>query len=484
MLPDLGLGIVYSSGLEPLIEARPELFDVIEVEPQTLWLETGDAQAPYRIHPGAFEHLATLPGHKLVHSVGTPVGGSVRAHRAQIPLLRQAITMLASPWASEHLSFNLTRDFFTGFFLPPRQTSAGVQLYADAVSQLQDDLGVPVAIETPVNYLRPRGDEMPDGDFVASVADRADSGILLDLHNLYCNERNGRLPVREYVASLPRERVWEVHVAGGFELGGYWLDAHSGAVPDVLMQIAAEVLPTLPCLKAMIFELFPSFLPTFGLDAAAREMERLRELWRLRGIRSGSQASRPRAESHPSSAPSPGHWEDALGKIVIGRTPMDSLERELAEDPGSGLMRGLVKEFRGSMVVGVYRLSCRLLMLALGRDAFQTLLEDFWSKTPPHQFAASEGDAFADYLRDSGLQLPQLHAVLEFERATLATLRDGQRRVVCFASDPFPLLRALNDGELPVEPGAVGEFEIEIVDDGPFSISVNTGRAASPLPFH
>jgi hypothetical protein len=64
------------------------------------------------------EHLASLPGRKLVHSVGTPVGGSMRAHEAQLPLLREAVRALQAPWASEHLSFNLTRDFFTGFFFP------------------------------------------------------------------------------------------------------------------------------------------------------------------------------------------------------------------------------------------------------------------------------------------------------------------------------------------------------------------------------
>jgi len=54
---------------------------------------------------------------------------------------------------------------------------------------------VPIAIETAVNYLRPRADELGDGEFVAAVAERADCGILLDLHNIYCNALNGRQSV-------------------------------------------------------------------------------------------------------------------------------------------------------------------------------------------------------------------------------------------------------------------------------------------------
>ena len=59
-------------------------------------------------------------------------------------------------FASEHLAFNVTLDFFTGFFLPPRQTAAGIEIYKQAIVRLQNALGVPLAIETGVNYLRPR----------------------------------------------------------------------------------------------------------------------------------------------------------------------------------------------------------------------------------------------------------------------------------------------------------------------------------------
>src|SRR5262245_61404597 len=109
MLPELGVGIVYNSALESLFAAHPELIDVLEVEPQTTWIETREPDAPYLVRRDVQEHLAALPGHKLVHTVGTPVGGSVRAHGSQIPLLRETIETLQAPWASEHLSYNLTR---------------------------------------------------------------------------------------------------------------------------------------------------------------------------------------------------------------------------------------------------------------------------------------------------------------------------------------------------------------------------------------
>ena len=52
------------------------------------------------------ERLAELPQRKLVHSVGTPVGGTRLGDRRQLPLLREAIARLGAPWCSEHLSFS------------------------------------------------------------------------------------------------------------------------------------------------------------------------------------------------------------------------------------------------------------------------------------------------------------------------------------------------------------------------------------------
>lgn len=470
-LPELGVGITYSSAIEPLLRQYPELFDVVEVEPQTTWLETGDGDEPYRVSAAVLDHIAQLPGRKLVHSIGVPVGGTVRPEQAQLALLRRTIAHLDSPWASEHLSFNATPDFHTGFFLPPRQNREGVTTAVVSIGDLQTALPVPIAVETGVNYLRPRPDEMSDGAFVAAVVEAADCGLLLDLHNIFANALNGRQSVDEFLTQLPVERIWEIHLAGGFELEGYWLDAHSGAIPDPLYDIAAQVVASLPNLKAIIFEMFSSFVPVVGLATIRTQIERLHKLWDLRGSTLG-QTRLVQRQQRPvtTDQPSPAAWEQALGTLVIGRQPNDDVSHELANDPGVGVVNRLVGEFRASMIVNTLRLTSRLLMLTLGPDILRTILEDFWSKNPPHQFAASEAEAFASYLEALSLKVPQLARVLEFERATMATLHDGQPRVVTFDIDPLPMLRALAEGHLADIPGQPGRYEIEITPDGPLSV--------------
>lgn len=60
------------------------------------------------------------------------------------------------------------------------------------------------------------------------VVESADCGLLLDLHDLFANALNGRQSLDEFLDLAPLDRVWEVHLAGGMEVDGFWLDAHSG----------------------------------------------------------------------------------------------------------------------------------------------------------------------------------------------------------------------------------------------------------------
>src|ERR1700756_4529653 len=266
-IPELGVGLTWFSGMEPLLQANAGLVDVLEIEPQTL-LRRGPNEKKGFVDRAALEvmQLQSLP--KLVHSVGLPIGGTVPPRSQDVQWLSAVALKLQAPWVSEHLSFNSVGDesgtWHTGFLLPPRQTLAGVQAAVRSIRSLSARVPVPLAIETGVSYLRPRGDELPDGEFVARVAEGADCGILLDLHNVWTNHRNGRQPLGEYIDQLPLERVWELHLAGGYYHRGFWLDPHSGAVPPELLELAARIVPRLGNLKAIIFELFPSYFPKLG----------------------------------------------------------------------------------------------------------------------------------------------------------------------------------------------------------------------------
>jgi uncharacterized protein (UPF0276 family) len=469
--PALGVGVVYLPGLEPLLESRSDLVAVLELEPQTLWRYLPDQPLPYVQDRGELERIASLPQHKLVHGVGFPVGGSRPPDERHIAPLVETIECLGSAWASEHLGFNrfseAGADVNTGFLLPPLQTRAGVDAAVASVRQLAAALPVGFSIETGVNYLQTQRGQLSDGAFIAAVAEEADCGILLDLHNLWANERNGRQTVKDFVAELPLERVNEMHIAGGLEHRGYWLDAHSGRVPQDLLELAEWIVPQLPNLRAIIFELLEQYLEPLGLDGVADELEKLNRIWAQRasgGRRSRAPRTTADCESELWAAVSPAEWESALGALVIGREPPTAIAALLSDDPGIVVLREMVANFRSGMIVDALRLTSRLLMLTGGEQLMPELLAGFFAGAAPQLFASAEAEAFAAYLTEHAPPTAYLDEVLSYECASLRVLLRGASERIHFDHEPYAVLMPLVEGRLP-EDAPPGDFEVEVRPD-------------------
>jgi len=125
-LPELGVGLTWFAGLEPVLEANAGLIDVLEIEPQTFWRRE-TAEKTLVVDQPLLDALRQRPIPKLIHSIGVPVGGTCLPRAAELDLLRHVALELEVPWLSEHLSFNRVEDetgeWHTGFLLPPRLTS-------------------------------------------------------------------------------------------------------------------------------------------------------------------------------------------------------------------------------------------------------------------------------------------------------------------------------------------------------------------------
>ncbi len=487
----LGVGMVHAPGLEPVLEAGGDLIDVIEIEPQLRRAPDGR----YRLHDGLFAAAERFGQPKLIHGVGFPVGGTHHPDPGDLGPFAEAIERTAPAWASEHLSFNKARlggrDFFAGFLLPPVQTAQGVRIAAENIRAVKDLLPVPFAFETGVNYLAPQPGEMPDGAFFAAVAEEADCGILLDLHNLWCNERNGRQRVLDAVAELPLDRVWEVHLAGGSEVDGLWLDAHSGAPPQPLYELAGQVLPALPNLGAVIYEITPEVLDRVSTDEIMDQLRRIRLLWNqaaaarptsapsapagprqrhTRGSRTqGPRTQAPRTEAAEDRAPHPGQWEAALAALTANvpwlaaaaRAECGPVVDAIAADRCMPTLQSLVKSFRDGLIATAMPLTFRMIMFHGGEQAFHDLMRGFWRENPPTRFVAEELDPILDYLRARGDAIPHLGEIAAYELAARRVQETGVAETVRFSCEPIALLSSLAEYRAP-RPGAIAEHEVTI----------------------
>jgi uncharacterized protein len=442
MPPDYGVGVVWWPELDPLCRPSEGLVRVIEAEPETFWIaRVGQPSGFTSRLPRTLGHL---PQPKLLHGVGAPFGGRVTQPAGHHETLLGDIAAMRPAWISDHLSFNRfvpsldgsqQEAVCAGFFLPPAQCSQGISRAVEEIIHRQRTTGIPVAFETPVSYLPPRPGEMADGTFAAAVAEAADCGILLDLHNLLCNERNGRQSVADFCEAIPLERVWEIHIAGGQFDRGFWLDAHSGVVEPALMAIVAEIVPRLPALGAIIFEIAPDCVASTGLSAISAVLSQLNDIWSTRVSKAGPIKPRPKPApvGTVNDGVIPALWEYALGAAVVNIKGPD-LPPALAEwmrsvEAALELYRFLAQEGRASALVETAPRTIRSLLRRLGEVATRDLLARFWHHTTPAYSTAEEASAFLDFVSSARPTVPDLLADIASDRCLLNQLTQHHQLV-------------------------------------------------------
>ena len=391
---DLGVGIIALGSLDHLWSGIADLVDVVEVEPQTLWLS--GVGAGRHIPPEPLAWLRGCDRPLLAHGVGFPVGGTQGPDPDGVRAAARSARDLDAVHWSEHLAFNAVGDAYAGFLLPPVQTTEAVAAAVSHIRRYQQLYDRPFLVETPTNYLRPVPGDLDDGAYVTAIAEQADCGILLDLHNIWTNERNGRQPVTEYLAQLPLDRVWEVHLAGGFETGGFYLDAHVGAIDPDLLELAARVVPTLPNVRAVIYEAVPASLAAQGAEGLRRVLAGLHEITDLPGIE-----------------PVPAGLAQAGGQADHAEQPPGATARREAEllayttrasdqlspsDPGAALMRALTDQARLSGLVRHHQDELSALLATLGAQRTEAVLTEFLSASPASSWPEEQSRAFTRWL--------------------------------------------------------------------------------------
>jgi uncharacterized protein (UPF0276 family) len=483
--PRLGPGAIYLRALDDFFRANADLIKVAEVEPQVLCTKGTAEHAQPRGSPLERRHLRTLPQRILTHGVGNPVGGSICDQVDHVPEFRAWNAELASPWTSEHLSILRVRGprgpEVCGFLMPPLQTDSAVKLAARNIRERAAVLDLPFAFETGVNYFALREDEMPDGDFFAAVAEEADCGIVLDLANLWVNQKNGRAKVADVVSRLPLERVWEVHLAGGEMERGFWVDAHSRGVDPDLAEFARDLMSELPNLGAVIFELASDRVALFGAQSYLEEMETVNRLWErvpLTADRAARRAGLARSVA-PRAVSTPEMWEEVLARQMLPpsdrpREPGASFPLAPTDEERFSLYVHLAASFRTGAIAELLPNTVRLLLMAIGRPALTGYLERYFAVTPPASFPTDEVLRFRRFVDSNPLCVPGLDELLKFEAILIEAAADSVAIRAFFTKNIDAMLIDIAAGILPGPSSDIPSTMLEIgVNPVPFIRTVD-----------
>ncbi|MFS8197340.1 DUF692 domain-containing protein [Streptomyces sp. CWNU-52B] len=227
---------------------RPEIADAVERMPGIDWVEA----VAENICPGHLpESLVRLRERGITvvpHGVSLGLGGADRPDEGKLADLAARAEALGSPLVTEHIAFVRAGGALTaspsleaGHLLPVPRTRDALDVLCENIRIAQDALPVPLAVENIAALLSWPGEEMTEGQFLYDLVDRTGVRLLIDVANLHTNHVNRGEDPAEALDELPVEAIAYVHVAGGFERDGVWHDSHAHPVPEVVLDVLAEL---------------------------------------------------------------------------------------------------------------------------------------------------------------------------------------------------------------------------------------------------
>ncbi|MFF4101280.1 DUF692 domain-containing protein [Streptomyces sp. NPDC001903] len=222
---------------------RPEIADAVERLPGLDWVEVvAENICPGHL-PAPLLRLRERGVRVVPHGVSLGLGGADRPDPAKLAALGERAVALGAPLVTEHIAFVRTSSpaLEAGHLLPVRRTRDALDVLCENVRIAQDALPVPLALENIAALISWPGEELTEAQFLTELVERTGVRLLIDVANLHTNRVNRGEDPFAVLDAIPLEALAYVHVAGGVERDGVWHDTHAHPVPEVVLDILAEL---------------------------------------------------------------------------------------------------------------------------------------------------------------------------------------------------------------------------------------------------
>ena len=167
-----------------------------------------------------------------LHGVGLGLGSARGFSAPHLERVAKLVERVEPMLVSEHLCWGAVADRNLNDLLPLTLDRAALDLLADRVDQVQLRLRRQILLENVSTYVRFRDDAMSEAEFMAALARRTGCGLLLDVNNLYVNQRNHGEDALSALAAIAPGSVGEIHLAGHLETATAVIDHHGAAVAE------------------------------------------------------------------------------------------------------------------------------------------------------------------------------------------------------------------------------------------------------------
>ncbi|MDG4922372.1 DUF692 family protein [Glaesserella parasuis] len=263
----------------------------IEIAPEN-WVKIGGS-ARYQ-----FDQVAErFP--VAVHGLSLSLGGQAPLDKELLKSIKILMKQYGSTFFSEHLSYCECEGHLYDL-LPMPFTDEAVLHTAQRIHEVQDYLGLKIALENTSYYLHSPTSTMNEVEFLNAIAQEADCDIHLDVNNIYVNGVNhGLLDPYQFIDQVDHKRVSYIHIAGHNEeqevlpevntgeeafnkvqgefchLPQLLIDTHGEKVKGSVWDLLAYTYQRLPHIPPTLLERDFNFPPFMELYAEVEHIARL-----------------------------------------------------------------------------------------------------------------------------------------------------------------------------------------------------------------
>ena len=188
----------------------------------------------------------------VMHGVSLSIGSTDPLNEDYLDQLAALAQRIEPAWISDHLCWTGVGGLNMHDLLPLPYTEEALAHVVERVGRVQERLGRRIPLENVSSYVSFAQSAVPEWEFLAEVARRADCLILLDINNIHVSGFNNGFDPRRYIDAIPVEHVQQFHLAGHEDNGTHIIDTHDHPVTGAVWDLYAEAVRRFGPVSTMI----------------------------------------------------------------------------------------------------------------------------------------------------------------------------------------------------------------------------------------
>jgi uncharacterized protein (UPF0276 family) len=169
------------------------------------------------------------------HSVGMNLCGTDEINQKYLNQIKTLKEKYQPIHISDHLCVTANNNRQHHDLLPFPYTEEYLANTIERVNFIQDFFNETILVENLSFYLEFQSSQMSEIEFLNKLNKKTNCSNLLDLNNIWVNQKNLDLSVDDYLREVDWSNVKEIHLAGPELINGVFVDTHGSDIYPELM---------------------------------------------------------------------------------------------------------------------------------------------------------------------------------------------------------------------------------------------------------